>query len=194
MKKSIITAALLAAFVLGYWAYRSTMPGVVGPLGADRFGRQVLIQGLDGYFDHMNDTAQTGYTIDVTSEWGDRSALQRMLQEPERTTFRVVYRIQRHGTTVDTAFVDRLLESPSDGFLALYREAVILREDLELPVDSVRARLDGLGGRTFQALLSAFGFTRFEVRMGDEPLLGRDLPPLRRVALLPTDSLGAPHD
>jgi len=175
------TPVLVLALILswGFWSTCFRVTNEIGPLGSDKSGRQILLQTLDTYFDRSIDSATAGYAIDVDSEFHHTAFLWRMLQEPMRTTFSISYRV-KDMSEFDSTVVERFLSAPASAFIDLYKEPASLRDDIEIPVDSLRSRLRELNVNTVADFLAAYGFRVFEASVNGRVLGQRPLPQIGR--------------
>ena len=180
--KRLQAFALIAAFgaymLYAAWATFFRVTNEIGPVGADKVGRQVYLQSLDQYFSGI-DSSSTGYAVDVGSEPVSKWIVIRMVKESMFTTFRMSYRIT-DTKLIDSTFAEQLLHSSADEFLNLYRGPATLRDDVDIPSDSLRARMSTLKVASFADFLAAFGFRRFEVFINGRPFVSTDLPQLSR--------------
>lgn len=145
LRNGVIAVAFAVFLAVGFWQTCFQVTNEIGPLGADKDRRQVLIQSLDAYF--------AGWT----DSW------QRMFQEPMRTTFKLSYRLTDPSREPDSLLVDRILHSRASEFLDLYRGPASLQRDWQVPVEKLRARADSLKVKTFGELLDAYGFRTFRI-------------------------------
>lgn len=173
-------AAGAAAFLLlvGFSLYHSCfrVTNEIGPIGADKAGRQIFLQSLQHYMGKP-----LGYT--VTSEWSDSSFLVRLLvQEPMRTTIRFV--LPKDGGEPDSRPFIELLEAPYPRFFALFNSPpdaeIWLREEHSVPLANFYERLDDIGASTVEDMFASLGFRRFEVYYDGRALLQRDLRQVHR--------------
>lgn len=176
MRNFLIAAVVV--LVLGYacWDGFLRTTNEIGPIGADKVGRQILLQDFDTYFGQRVDSTTSGYAVNVTSEFGIVPFPIRLLQEPMRTTFLLQYRKRWADLTIDTSFADRLLAMPSDSILKEYRDSVSMRRDWRISPDTLRARLAALGVTTFGQFLAAFGFRKLEADVDGAMFIVRSLP------------------
>ena len=151
----------------------------IGPIGADKVGRQVLLQSLDHYFDHSIDSTKAGYSIDVESEFSRTPFMIRLAQEPMRTTFLLSYRV-KDTSMVDSAFAERLLKADATDFLDLFQGPATIQDDIDIPADSLRSRMAKLSVVTFADFLAAYGFLHFEASVNGRSIVSRDLPQIGR--------------
>lgn len=175
-RTALIAAGVVLFFAYGCWDAFLRTTNEIGPVGADKAGRQILLQTLDDYFRRGNDSTTTGYALDVTSEF-DRVPLPiRFLKEPMRTTFVLRYRVKQVGRAVDSTFADRLLAAPSDILVNEYRGPVSMTRERDVPPDTLRARLRRLGVESVGQFLAAFGFRKLEVEVDGSKVIERNLP------------------
>lgn len=170
------TAAVL--LIIGLSVYHSCfrVTNEIGPIGADKAGRQIFLQSLQHYMGEP-----LGFT--VTSEWSDLPLLKRLLvQEPMRTTIRFVF--SKGADQPDPRPFAELLEAPYPRFFALFNSSpdaeIWLREEHSVPLADFSERLDELGAFTVEDMFASLGFRRFEVYHGGRALLMRDLPEVHR--------------
>lgn len=176
----LIAAGFVAFLGLGFWNACVRVTNEIGPIGADKDGRQILLQSLDAYLASGADSTADGYVLRVTSEFHDRSLITRALQEPMRTTFRLEYRIKDRSRSIDVEFAEDFLAMPVQEFLAMYRGPVSLRADWEVPPDSLLSTLMEHGAQSVAELLRAFGFTQFIVVVDGDTVFNRSLPAVGR--------------
>ena len=181
-------------FASSFWVSCFRVNNEIGPIGADKTGRQVMIQTLDAYYQQPE-----GYLtadapkIRVTSEWDDTIFLGRLFQEPMRTTLRVVIPIDFFparnifGESVGFKPIGKDdLERSYSGFLLFrYQQPITLQahEDgtrIEQSPKEIDRGLNDLGAKTIADLFAAWGFRRFEQFKGSEMVFGVDLPTLGR--------------
>jgi len=148
----------------------------IGPIGADKAGRQIFLQSLQHYMGEP-----LGYS--VTSECSDSSFLVRLLvQEPMRTTIRFVF--PKDADQPDPRPFIELLDAPYPRFFALFNSPpdaeIWLREEHSVPLADFYDRLDELGASTVEDMFASMGFRRFEVYYDGRALLQRDLPEVNR--------------
>lgn len=168
--------AFLLFIVIGIHSTYFRVTNEIGPIGADKAGRQIFLQTLQYY---LGDPL--GVTL--TSEWSDSTFLGRLLfQEPMRTTIRFV-------SSETLAQVDP--EAPRQFLNASFREffgqfkppaeaSISLRENDSIPLSEFYGKLDALGASSVADMLAAMGFRRFEVYHGERLLAASDLPTVGR--------------
>lgn len=160
---------LLLVFGIGlYGCFRKN--NEVGFLGMDKYGRQVFIQTLTHYSDPG---------LEAASEWDDTFFLQRVLQEPMRTTLKI--KLQSSGLEAvlekgDWAtYMDEWLEMDA---LWLFGEGarLILQKDLEIGYDELEEACETKGIESFRLLLAGFGFKRIQLFVDGEFIQELELP------------------
>jgi len=178
--KSFVVIFLVTVFFLsGFWSMCFRVDNEIGPIGADKVGRQVLLQSLDHYFDHAVDSVQAGYSIDIESEFNRTPFLIRLAQEPMRTTFLLSYRV-KETSMIDSMFAERLLNANAADFIDLFQGPATIQDEIEIPADSLRGRMAKLNVVTFADFLSAFGFRHFAANVNGKPIIARELPEIGR--------------
>lgn len=174
--KSFVVILLVTAFVLsGFWSMCFRVNNEIGPIGADKVGRQVLLQSLDHYFDSTIDSVQVGYSIDFESEFSQTPFLIRLAQEPMRTKFLLSYRV-KDTSMIDSMFAERLLNANATDFIDLFQGHATIQDKIEIPSDSLRSRMEKLNVVTFADFLAAFGFRHFGANVNGKQIVRRELP------------------
>jgi len=148
----------------------------IGPVGADKSGRQIFVQTLAELYGKPMGFA-------VTSEWDDSTVVGRLVvAEPMRTTFRIVFDENQPRPTADLEVA--FLGLSNREFFAQFNPgpdaSIHLRQDWEMPFSEFFNKLDEIGARTVRQMLAALGFRRFEVFHGAVRLLSVDLPEIWR--------------
>lgn len=128
-------------------------------LGMDKDGRQILIQSL-------NQANDEPYTIE--SEFNDTNFFQRLVfGEPMRTTFRVTHVVLDYNLVeeVNEETFKKGLAEPASDFLDLFRNGgtIHLTDSDTIERDVLADRAKRYGVKTFEDLLTAFGFKMYEV-------------------------------
>lgn len=147
----------------------------IGPIGADKAGRQIFLQSLQYYFG-------TPLGLTVTSEWSDSTFLGRLfIQEPMRTTIRFV---APDSVQSDAGAPSQFLNTPFRDFFNQFKPppnaSISLRENDSILLPEFYKRLDSLGASSVADMLAAMGFRRFEVYRGERLVTERELPTIGR--------------
>ena len=161
---AIVVALLI---VVGLFHFFTTTIDETGFLGMNKDGRQILIQ-------TMNKVAEAADpAMEVTSDWGDYSLLQRLWQEPMRTTIRIYTTVDKKGEQMymmDLAFcgmtisqsVESVLQTPYGEFLSAFDQYIYLSEDDTISIEELKVWAENTGVVTMRDLLRGFGFTNYE--------------------------------
>ena len=149
-----------------------------GILGMDKNGRQVMLQ-----------TLNTSAPADMryTSEWEDTIFIQRLWQEPMRTTFRVVMTTSPEnesllmnsmalGNTELFKNTAQYLDSPFELFLQEYNHTIMLQEELDMPIDEFKNHCREKGVSSIRSLLGGLGFKHYQIFINKTEMFGFDLP------------------
>lgn len=125
----------------------------IGFIGADKAGRQILIQTLDAYMEP---------DIKVDSDFSDYSFLSRaIIQEPMRTTIR--FDVQNSKNNASLSTVENFLSQPNSDFINNFKEKVSIRDDSSITPDELRKRLNEKNASTMEGFLAGFGFKKFQI-------------------------------
>lgn len=166
-----------ALVVLGItlYAYHSitTTVNERGFLGMDKTGRQIFIQTMNHYAGTIDDS------VSVTSDWEDYSLIQRLWQEPMRTTLRIKKTMDDDeylqlqiaeglAMTFPADDVEESLDYPYKEFLQEYSSEISMTEDYSMPFQELEERADEKGVVTYRDLLRGFGFTDYEYYINGE--------------------------
>ena len=150
-----ILIGLGIAFIIGYTIYYSVIrtTNEVGFLGADKSGRQVLIQTLDDYLKP---------DVKVDTDFYDHSFLSRMLiQEPMRTIIR--FDIQNPQSKISLSSAESFLSQPNDEFVKNFKEKIFMHEGYEVTPEDLKKNLKNKEAKTIEDFLAGFGFKKFEM-------------------------------
>lgn len=167
VKGGLLGVVLLTLIAWGVWGAFFKVTNEIGPLGADKVGRQIMIQSLDHHFQKANQD------ISVDSDFFDHNILSRLIQEPMRTTFRFTIGPKANDLTIQLA--REWLEQPYNLFLREYTGRVTLQDSLEMTPPEIDGKLRELGTETMGDYLSAWGFRIFEVYQGERLVLATKL-------------------
>jgi len=165
-------AITLVVAVYAFHSFTATI-NETGFLGMDKNGRQILIQTLDHYATEMSSSVR------IDSDWDDYSFIERLWQEPMRTTLRlykamdeVEYKKMRIGESL--ALIDPVkdiedtLYVPYRDFLSAYESEISMNEEYSISIKELKERADEAGVVTYRDLLRGFGFTEYEYYVNDE--------------------------
>lgn len=180
LRTAAIALGVVSFFGIGLWQTCFQVTNEFGPVGADKAGRQIMIQSLHAYLDRTNDSVASGWAVDVESEFLRVPLVVRLLQEPMRTTLRLSYRVLDRSQSVDSTLGQRFLSSPAAEITSLYRGPVSMRENLDVSPDTVVGRLASLGVGSVAQLLAAFGFRRFQLVVDGTIVFQDTLPTIGR--------------
>ncbi|MCX6745384.1 MAG: hypothetical protein NTX82_07770 [Candidatus Parcubacteria bacterium] len=150
-----ILIGLGVVFLIGYLVYYSLVrtTNEIGFLGADKSGRQVLIQTLDDYLKP---------DVKVDSDFYDHSFLSRMLiQEPMRTTIR--FDIQNPQNKIFFSSAESFLSQSNDEFVKNFKEKIFMQEGYEITPRELQKRLEDKEAKTMEDFLAGFGFNKFQM-------------------------------
>lgn len=172
----LASAAVLLVIAASFYHACFKVTNEIGPIGADKAGRQIFLQSLQHYMGEP-------LGLNITSEWADSSFLGRLvIQEPMRTTIRFEVASTRDAPDPKT-FVE-FLELPYPRFFAEFNPppdaSISLREDHEILLADFYHRLDELGVATVGEMFACLGFRRFELYHGQRAVLQSDLPQVHR--------------
>lgn len=171
---AIFTVAFLA---IGVWDFFFQIDNELGPAGADKVGRQVLIQTLSHYLSEDSiGRPENGYTMfDVGSERTDRPLISRLFQEPMRTTFRLFADPLLAQEEPRGEFAQHFLNQPYHKLHSLFAGPITIRDDFEVSPEDLDQRMRQLGVKTTEDYLSAWEFRRFELYRYDDLVAAHDL-------------------
>lgn len=153
--------------------YFSTTINERGFLGMDKVGRQIYIQTINNYISNLDSS------INVTSDWESYSFIQRIWQEPMRTTFRIYktmpkdeyaqFRIEEgFGKIIANKEVEASLELPYKEFLQNFGSEISISEDYVLNPIELQELADKAGVVTYRDLLRGFGFIKYEYYINND--------------------------
>ena len=135
-----------------YWSFFRTT-NEIGFLGADKSGRQVLIQTLDSYYSP---------DVRVDSDFFDYTFISRiMIQEPMRTTIR--FDIQNEKNTASLSSVENFLTQPYNGFIDNFKEKIFMQDGYEITPEELKESLSEKNVKTMEDFLAGFGFKKFQI-------------------------------
>lgn len=158
MKEKLGSLAVLLFFGLLFWRGCWVTTNEIGYLGADKSGRQILIQSLDA-------VAQPQLRID--SDFLDHPLVLRLLREPMRTTLRFDY---RRAEAPQREEVVAYLSQPAEVFLSSAKGDISLREDWSVSPAKLREFATKEGAQTVEDIYGGFGFKRLQVYHQGRPL------------------------
>ncbi len=172
IKGYLIKMVILAAIITYVFHYFTTTVDETGFLGMNKDGRQIFIQSMDHYIGTMDSS------VTVSSEWDDYSFLERLWQEPMRTTLKInkamsedeylQFRIARGlSETTRSEDVETSLEIPYVDFIRNLSE-ISLSEDYSISSEELETIANEAGVVTYRDLLRGFGFTSHEYYVNDE--------------------------
>jgi len=140
--------------IIWYTFFRTT--NVIGELGADKVGRQVTIQTLDNLFSTTN--------IRVTSEWEETNFIERLIQEPMRTTLRYEFSSSKAQLKEENLVsgIKDFLNKPYNDFLNGFKE-ITITDDVKASPKEIDEYLKNNGGKTMEDYFSGLGFNKVEV-------------------------------
>lgn len=146
-----ICVAIFISYSIYYSIIRTT--NEIGFIGADKAGRQVLIQTLDNYLKP---------DVRVDSDFNDHSFLERMLiQEPMRTTLR--FDIQNNQNKINLSSAENFLSQPYGSFLSNFKDKIFLKEGYEVSPEEFDKNLKDKGAKTMEDFLAGFGFKKLQI-------------------------------
>lgn len=152
--KNFLTGLGFAIFII-YAIYSQFFKtsNEIGFIGADKAGRQILVQTLDAYLEP---------DIKVDSDFLDYSFLSRVvIQEPMRTTIR--FDVQNEQDKASLSTVENFLSQPNDEFITMFKEEISIRDNSEITPDELRKRLNEKNSSTMEGFLAGFGFKKFQI-------------------------------
>jgi hypothetical protein len=179
LKSISVTLIVPAVLVLGLWKSCFQVTNEIGPIGADKTGRQIFLQSLDAYCDRAHNSSATEWTVQVDSDFFSIPIWRRLFQEPMRTTFRLSYHIKT-SQQPDPSLTKRFLGEPADDFTNLFQGPTHLREDWEVQPKEMRSMLQELHVTSVAELLAAYGFRRCEVFIDGKLVSQETLPTIGR--------------
>lgn len=141
----------------------------VGPVGMDVAGRQIFLQTLE--------TALRDSGVRVTSEWDDTNVLGRLVQEPMRTTIRLIGPADRTDGIAENAAA--LLRQPH-GNLTRELQTIWISENYKVTGQEFATMLAREGVQTLGDALAAMGFRRYEYFAATRLVFAADLPSISR--------------
>lgn len=148
----------------------------------DKAGRQIFIQSLD----HYAKSVDTSVSID--SDWKDFSLIQRLWQEPMRTTLRIYktmneeeYQKFQIGTgladIIPSDDVENSLKTPYKDFLQNYSSEISMSENSSITPEDLEKLADEKKVITYRDLLRGFGFKKYEYYVNGNLVSSIDLNP-----------------
>ena len=179
--KSIAIACLGLGFLaFAFWFALLRVTNEIGPIGADKDGRQILIQSLDAMFKSL--PPDTPFRLSVESEFHDVPLPMRLLQEPMRTTLKLSYKMgpKANGSPDANLFRQRFLTGSAADFVGALNGPTNVRRDDTLSPAELKAALADLKVNTMAQFFAAFGFRRVQVLFDGAVVLDEPLPELSR--------------
>lgn len=169
LKKYLIRTLIAIAIIIAIFHNFTVIVNERGFLGMDKDGRQVFIQTINHYT-----SKEDG--IMIASEWDDFSFLERLWQEPMRTTLRVYQTVsdeEYHNLGVSELFGQSSVEIMIDEisykeFLQNYSSEIYMSEDYAISSKDLEKFANEAGVVTYRDLLSGFGFTNYEYYINGE--------------------------
>ena len=173
IKEYLIGAVIIFAIGIYGFHYFTTTINERGFLGMDKSGRQVFIQTVDHYASTIDNS------VTVTSNWEDFSLLERLWQEPMRTTLRIYKTIdedeyvnfqiaESFADIIPSQDIEASLEVPYSEFLHNYYSEISMSEDYSVTPDELDEFAKEAGVVTYRDLLRGFGFTNYEYYVNGE--------------------------
>lgn len=152
-KNWIIGISILMIFVYSFYYVIFRTTNEIGWLGADKNGRQILIQTLD------KSSKEVG--INVDSDFYSHPIWERMIiGEPMRTVIR--YDVKNPNEVNRFAIQDHLSQ-PYTSFTDNISGEISIRSDSSISKEYIIERLNENGARTMEDLYAGFGFKRIEL-------------------------------
>ncbi len=172
IKGYLIKSVILAVIIIYVFHYFTTTVDETGFLGMNTNGRQIFIQSMDHYMKTMDSS------VTVSSEWDNYSLLERLWQEPMRTTLKMdkamseddYLQFQIAGgfsETTRSKDVETSLETPYVDFVRNLSE-ISLSEDYSVSSEELETIANEAGVVTYRDLLRGFGFTSYEYYVNGE--------------------------
>lgn len=173
LKEYLIGALVILVIVIYSFHYFTTIINERGFLGMDKSGRQIFIQTMDQYISTIDDS------VTVTSDWDDFSFLERLWQEPMRTTLRI-YKVMDEDESlrfkiaegfaeiIPSQKIEDSLEIPYTDFLHNYSSEISMSEDYSVTQKELEEFSKESGVVTYRDLLRGFGFTNYEYYINGE--------------------------
>lgn len=144
-----LAGAILLVGYLSYWFFLRTT-NEYGWIGADKYGRQVLVQTLNDY------TEDEG--VRVESDFTDHPIWERILiGEPMRTVMK--YEVDK----ASGSGLKKHLAQPYQSFTDHYTDTITLRENHAVPKKELIKLLDDHKAKTLEDFYAGFGFERIEL-------------------------------
>lgn len=140
-----------------------TVTNEKGYFGMDKYGRQVLIQTLNQKYSEQH--------VLVDSEFSDTSFVYRLVfGQPMRTTLRIIVKDKETAKKFDKDTIKLALAQPSSVFLDLFKDGgkIYLTESVTIDGDELTKIAKRYEISTFEDLLTAFGFKKYEVYLNNE--------------------------
>lgn len=134
-----------------------------GYLGMDKDGRQILIQTLNQAYSEQQ--------ILVDSEFNDTNFIYKLLfGEPMRTTLRMIVKDKEMAKNFNEETIKLALAQSSSVFLDMFKGGgkISLTESDTIDGDKLIKRVKRYEVNTFEDLLTAFGFKKYEVYANNE--------------------------
>jgi hypothetical protein len=150
MKQRLAGLAVILFFGLSVWKGCLATTNEIGYLGADKVGRQILIQSLD---------AVTRPSLHIDSDFFERPFLLRLLLEPMRTTLRFDYQQPDPPRREE---ITAYLAQPIEVFLSAAQGKISLSEDRSVTSLKLQEIAHDEGARTLEDLYGGFGFKRLQ--------------------------------
>ncbi|MFH1255549.1 MAG: hypothetical protein V1667_03735 [bacterium] len=153
IKKLIYPAIFLLFIAVGFYQSFIRDSNEIGFLGADKDGRQVLIQTLD---------EQLKPSVRVNSDFFQHSFLYRLLiQEPMRTT--IIFDLKNLQNENQNFNLEGFLNQPHDDFIKNFRDKIFMQERYSVSPDDLKKQLNEKGAKTMEDLLAGFGFKKIQI-------------------------------
>jgi len=153
LKDFLIGAGIIIFIGYSFYSTIFKTTNEIGFIGADKTGRQILIQTLDAYLEP---------DIKVDSDSSDYSFLSRaVVQEPMRTTIR--FDVQNGQDKISISNAENFLSQPNDEFIAMFKEKIFIRDNGGITPDELRRRLSEKNASTMEGFLAGFGFKKFQI-------------------------------
>jgi hypothetical protein len=158
LKHKLGCLAVLLFLGLLFWKGCLVTTNEIGYLGADKSGRQILIQSLD---------AVTQPKLRIDSDFFDHPLVLRLWSEPMRTTLRFDYRLTEAPHREE---VIAYLNQPAEVLLSAAKGKISLREDWSLSPAELRELANKVGSQTVEDIYGGFGFKRLQVYHQGRPM------------------------
>ena len=160
--------ALIALTIFGLIMFRGcfTVSDKIGPLGADKYWRQIFIQSWSEYLKPE---------IEAESDFFDHNFVQRIWVEPMRTTIKI--RLTGNEYRWDETVIYRTLSASYNNIIVNDSVYFILREDYSIPVYEIKNRLKAKGLTTVKQFIEALGFEEIVFTNSDGSFIQKHLYP-----------------